>query len=80
MNFFRIYKRFCKEREKRSYAQRSMRIKNLGKGGPCFITGCFIKPFKMIINYFYSFLLYIYNTQLKTIITEVVVCSCANIN
>ena len=29
--------------------QQSMRIAKLGKVGLCFIAGCFIKPFKMII-------------------------------
>ena len=30
--------------------QQSMRKEKLRKGGLCFITGCFIKPFNMIIN------------------------------
>ena len=69
--FIKFSKCFCKERKKHSNAQRSMRIKKLGKGGLCFITGCFIKPFKMIINQFYSFLLYIYNTKLQLIMREI---------
>ena len=69
--FFRFYKRFCKEREKTLHAQCSVKIKKLGKGGLCFVTGCFIKLFKIIINHFYSFLLYIYNTQLNLTIREV---------
>ena len=32
-----------------------MRKEKLRKVGPCFITGCFIKPFKMIINHFFYF-------------------------
>ena len=67
--FFRFYKRFCKEKEKTLL--RSTMITILGKSGLCFITGCFIRPFKIIINIFYTFLLYIYNTQLKLIIREV---------
>ena len=58
---------FVTKEKRRSYAQRLMKIKKLEKGGLCFFTGCFIKPFKMIINHFYSFLLYIYNTQSKLI-------------
>ena len=30
-----------------------MRKKKLRKVGVCFITGCFIKPFKMMINHFF---------------------------
>ena len=45
---FRFYQRFYKEREK-TLSQQSIRIEKQGKGGLCFITGCFIKPFKMII-------------------------------
>ena len=32
-----------------------MRKEKLRKIGLCFITGCFIKPFKMIINHFFYF-------------------------
>ena len=32
-----------------------MRKDKLRKVGLCFITGCFIKPFKMIINHFFYF-------------------------
>ena len=32
-----------------------MRKEKLRKVGLCFITGCFIKPFKMIINHFFYF-------------------------
>ena len=53
--FFKIYKRFDKEREK-TPIQQSMRKENLRKVGFCFITSCFIKPFKMIINHFFYFL------------------------
>ena len=31
-----------------------MRKDKQRKDGPCFITGCFIKPFKIIIVFFYS--------------------------
>ena len=51
--FFRYYKRFCKEREKTLIRSTLKENKKLGKGGLCFIAGCFIKPFKMIINRFY---------------------------
>ena len=30
-----------------------MRKEKLKKAGLCFVTGCFIKPFKMIIVFFY---------------------------
>ena len=30
-----------------------MRKEKLKKDGLCFVTGCFIKPFKMTINFFY---------------------------
>ena len=46
--FFKIYKHFEKETEKR-LAQQSMRKEKLTKVGHCFITGRFIKSFKMII-------------------------------
>ena len=69
-NFSDFTNAFVRKENKRSYAQRSMRIKKLGKGGLCFITGCFIKPLKTIINHFYPFLRYIYNTQIKLIIKE----------
>ena len=32
-----------------------MRKEILGKVGFCFITGCFIKPFQIIINHFFYF-------------------------
>ena len=32
-----------------------MRKEKLRKVGLCFITGCFIKPFQMIINHFFYF-------------------------
>ena len=51
--------RFCKEREKTLIRSTLNEEKKLGKGKLYFITGCFAKPFKMIINHFYSFLLYI---------------------
>ena len=38
-----------KEREK-TLIQQSMRKEKLRKVGLCFITGCFLKHFKMIIN------------------------------
>ena len=44
--FFKIYKRFDKEREK-TLIQQSVRKEKLRKVGLCFITGYFIKPFKM---------------------------------
>ena len=50
-HFFKICKRFDKEREK-TLMQQSMRKEKLRKVGLCFITGCFIKSFNMIINHF----------------------------
>ena len=44
----RFYKRFYKEGEK-TLMQQSRRIEKLGKVGLCFISSCFIKPFKMIM-------------------------------
>ena len=31
-----------------------MRIEKLGKVGICLITGCFVKPFNMIIIFFFN--------------------------
>ena len=50
--FFKIYKHFDKKREK-TFIQQSMGKEKLRKIGLCFITGCFIKTFKMIINHFF---------------------------
>ena len=52
--FFKICKRFGKEREK-TLMQQSVRKEKLRKVGLCFITGCFIKSFNMIINHFFVF-------------------------
>ena len=54
--FFKIYKRFDKEREK-TLIQQSVRKEKLRKVvlKICSITDCFIKPFKMIINHFFLF-------------------------
>ena len=49
--FFKIYKRFDKERKK--FIQQSMRKKKLRKNGLYFVTGCFIKPFKIIIIFLF---------------------------
>ena len=38
-----------------------MRKEKLRKAGHCFLTGCFIKVFKMIINHFFLFLKLIHN-------------------
>ena len=35
--------------------QQSMRKEKLRKVGLCFITGCFIKSFNMMINHFFLF-------------------------
>ena len=43
--FFKIYKRFDKEREK-TIIQQSIRKEKLRKAGLCFRTGCFINPLK----------------------------------
>ena len=40
--FFKIYKRFGKERDK-TLMHQSMRKEKLRKAGLCFITSCFIK-------------------------------------
>ena len=50
--FFKICKHFDKEREK-TLMQQSMRKEKLRKVGLCFIKGCFIKSFNMIINHFF---------------------------
>ena len=52
--YFKICKRFDKEREKTS-RQQSVRKEKLRKVGLCFIAGCFIKSFNMIINHFFYF-------------------------
>ena len=49
--FFKTYKRFHME-GKKTLIQQSMRKEKLGKVGICFKTGCFIKPFEIIINHF----------------------------
>ena len=49
--FFKIYERFDKEREK-TLMQQLMRKEKLRKAGLCFITGYFIQSFNMIINNF----------------------------
>ena len=50
--FFKVCKRFDKERET-TLMQQSMRKEKLRKVGLCFITGCLIKSFNMIINHFF---------------------------
>ena len=52
--FFKIYKRLNKERQK-ALMQQSMRKEKLREVGICFITDCFLKHFKMIINLFFLF-------------------------
>ena len=47
--FFKIYRRFNKKREK-TLIQQSARKEKMEKVGICFITGYFIRPFKMAIN------------------------------
>ena len=49
--FFKIYKRFYKKKEKK-LIQQSIG-KKTGKVGLCFIACCFIKLFKIIINHFF---------------------------
>ena len=53
-HFFKIWKRFDKEREKTLMLQ-SMRKEKLRKVGLCFITSCFVKSFNMIIIYLFCF-------------------------
>ena len=43
-------------KKKEKLIQQSMRKEKLRKVGFCFITGCFIKPFKMIINILFFFI------------------------
>ena len=50
--FFKIFKRFDKAREK-TLLQHSKRKEKLRKVGLCFITCCFIKSFNVIINHFF---------------------------
>ena len=50
--FFKVCKRFDKERET-TLMQQSMRKEKLRKVGLCFITGCFRNSFNMIINHFF---------------------------
>ena len=50
--FFKICKRFDQEGEK-TVKQQSMRKEKLRKVGLCFITGCFIKLFNMIITFLF---------------------------
>ena len=51
--FFKIYKRFYKKREK-TVIQQSMRKEKLRKVGLLFyLTGYFMKPLKMAINHFF---------------------------
>ena len=50
--FLKIWKDFNKEKEK-TLMQQSMRKEKQRKVGLCFITGCFIKSFNMIINHFF---------------------------
>ena len=52
--FFKIRKLFDKEREK-TLMQESMRREKLRKVGLCFITGCLMKSFNMVINHFFCF-------------------------
>ena len=48
----KIFKHFDKEREK-TLMHQSMRKEKLRKVGLCFVTGCFIKPFNMMIYQFF---------------------------
>ena len=52
--FFKIYQRFDKEREK-ALIQQLMRKEKLRKFVLYSRTDCFIKPFKMIINHIFYF-------------------------
>ena len=40
-------------KEKKTLIQQSMKKEKLRKVGLCFITGCFIEPFELIISYFF---------------------------
>ena len=51
--FFKNFQKlFDKERGK-TLVQQPIRKQNLRKAGPCFITGCSVKPLNMIINQFF---------------------------
>ena len=50
--FFKIFKRFDKEREK-TLTQPPMKKEKLRKVGPCFTAGFFVKSFNMTINHFF---------------------------
>ena len=58
MKYFQFFK-FCREREKTLIGSTLNEEKKLGKGGLCFITGCFIEPFKMIIIFTHFYRKYI---------------------
>ena len=54
INFSKLANAFIRL-EKKTLMQQSMRREKLKKVGPCFITGCFIEFFNMIINQFFGF-------------------------
>ena len=56
LNIFLKFTNVSIRKEKKTLTQQSIRKKKMRKVGPCLVTGCFIKPFKMIINHFFLFL------------------------
>ena len=56
LNNFLKFTNVSIRKEKKTLTQQSIRKKKMRKVGPCLVTGCFIKPFKMIINHFFLFL------------------------
>ena len=53
-HLLKFYKCFDKKREE-SLIQQSMKKEKVRKAGLCFMTGCFLKPFKILINHFFLF-------------------------
>ena len=58
--FFKIFKRFYKKKEKKPLIQQSTRKEKLRNVGLSFITGYFIKPFKMTTIIFCSIGLFVH--------------------
>ena len=51
-HLLKFYKCFDKKREE-TLIQQSMKKEKVRKAGLCFITGCFLKHFKILINRFF---------------------------
>ena len=59
--FFKIFKRFYKKREKKTLIQQSTRKEKLRKVELSFIRGYFLKPFKLTVVIFCSIGLFVHN-------------------